>query len=491
MRPRTITAISYFVRFLWHAAFIPYDNGSGVIYDAVTSLGGVYIKLIQFLCLRTEIFSDSDKMRFLSFYDRAPYEPLDIMRLLKNELSAKDLSQFKYLDRKPFAAGSFAQVYKAVLHDGSDVIIKAKRRKIASKIKSDLRLLKVFSFVFDLLYPQRLIDVPKLLSEFCMLTYRELDYETEVQNAEYMYSYYKDHPTVKIPKTYVQLSTRSFIVQEFIDGVPLTQIIRYRYENLDYKSWLKEHYNTDIFTLLKGLPYEMGVQMFNLDKYYADPHPGNILLLPEDRYAIIDFGILGNSPRNKRTYYELLQTITGDVDSMDMKKFGEELMKFGAREFYKDVKVLDYTLTRSEKSLIKTMIENLSMELDETKERMRAGESTSEYDFSQMFVDSISKGSKFSVRAPAELFAMMRGSQLYKSYAVFLEPSWVHMRKTYVEILASVDKTKLVDRDDVLAKKIEVEDALESVIDWAGNVAEDDLPLYLKIDNMLQTITNA
>jgi predicted unusual protein kinase regulating ubiquinone biosynthesis (AarF/ABC1/UbiB family) len=482
---------SYLWAFLYASKVLHSERATDIVYDAVSDLGGVFVKFVQFLCLRTEIFSNVDKMRFLSFYDKVPFEPLDINTYLANELSPSSLKRIRSIETNPVAAGSFAQVYRGVLDDGSVVVVKVKRRNIRSKVRFDLVSLKLLSYVFELFIYQSLIEVPKIIREFSRLTYAELDYEAEIQNAALFYKYYENHPIIKIPKTYPELSTENVIVQEYIAGVPLTALIRYKYAGNDYKKWLKENLNTDIFTVLKSLSYELGIQLFNLEKYYADAHPGNIMILPNDRYAFVDFGIVGNSPRNKRTYYELVQAVATSPDDMDLNKLAENLLKFGANDFYKEVQVLDDTFNTSKKKLSDAMVTDLGTNLTEITEKMREGEGSGTYNFSEMFVDAMKKGNSFKVHAPAELFAMMRNSQLYRSYAVFLEPDWVYMRQAFKLILADVDKTKLIDKDEVAPKMVTVEDALEAVFDWISSVAEQNYSLYLKISKLLQTSLNA
>jgi len=476
--------LSYFAKFIYHRTIHHSDYYNTVIYDAVTDLGGIYVKLIQFVCLRTEIFSDTDKMRFLSFYDRVAPDPLNISEYLRAHLSKQQITRISSVEKEPFAAGSFAQVYRAKLTDGASVIIKVKRAHIRKKLTQDFIVLRVLATIFNLVYYQTYIDVIGLLEEFKRITKAELDYRKEVRTAQFFYNIYKDHSIVRIPQTYEDLSTNDIIVQEYINGVPLTELIRYRNQGGDYKKWLKDNYGTDIFVFLKSIPYEMGIQMFNYDHYYADPHPGNIMILPDNRYAIVDFGILGDSPRNKRTYYNLIKEAVNKSDDMDMEKLGNELLKFGANSLYSSVKTVDYALLE-ENPLLQTIIDNLTIQLDQKKEKFHETEIQEKDDFSQMFVDLMTAGKKFKVRIPDEMFALMRGSQLYKSYAVFLEPLWHHMRKTYIQILSDVDISKLMNQEFLQDQAPPLENALEEIIDWAGDIAENDLPLYNKITDSI------
>ena len=135
-----------------------------ILFTAVSDFGGIYIKLIQFVCLRTNILPENDKLRFLSFYDDAPIEPLSIKHYIEKELGQIGLSRFSTIDATPFASGTFGQVYKARLTDGTDVVIKVKRPHLVSKLRFDFLLLRLFTKIFTLFVEQKIINLDSTLS---------------------------------------------------------------------------------------------------------------------------------------------------------------------------------------------------------------------------------------------------------------------------------------------------------------------------------------
>ena len=409
---------------------------------------------------------------------------------LARELTREKLSVFKEIQRQPFAAGSFAQVYRASFTDGTDVIIKVKRENVKKKVRQDLTLLKIFGTIADILYPQSLVNIPALIREFSRLSYNELDYQMEVRNAQYFYDIYANHETVVIPRTYTSLSTDNIIVQDYVHGVALTDLIRYRMKGHDYKEWLKKNYRTDIFTFLKSIPYEIGLQAFNYDKYYADPHPGNIYILPDNRYAIIDFGILGTSPRDKLSYYNLVRLCTEDPDSIDPEELGQEVLRFGSNTLYKSLNtfgsIVSPERTRTSKGLGKVINDTFHELFQPAKENAKLRQLAGRQDFRETLKDVILLGSKFRVQIPAEIVALLRSTHMYKSYTEYLEPDWYYTDETFREILADVDLKEILSGDSDRYNTMEVEDALENLFDWAGDLAENDISLSLKVSELLQ-----
>ncbi|MBI4066624.1 AarF/ABC1/UbiB kinase family protein, partial [Candidatus Gottesmanbacteria bacterium] len=200
---------------------------SEIIFAAVSDFGGVYIKLIQFVCLRTNILSPEDKLHFLNFYDSALIEPIDIQAYVTRALGEEKTKQFAFINPTPFASGTFGQVYRARLADGSDVVIKVKRPHLVRKLTYDFFILRVFTKIFNLLLEQSIINLDETLSEFRESTYQELDYLQESKNADYFYRTFRGHPRLYIPRTYLELCTRDILVQEYVGGVAATDLIRH------------------------------------------------------------------------------------------------------------------------------------------------------------------------------------------------------------------------------------------------------------------------
>ncbi|MCL4359887.1 AarF/ABC1/UbiB kinase family protein [Patescibacteria group bacterium] len=491
MMPRLFLVLKYSL-LLWYRKSIERSPAwSDVLYDGITTLGGVYVKLIQFMCLRTDVFPDSEKMRYLSFYDAVPFVPLPISDILNKELGAAASETFRSIDRIPFASGTFGQVYRATLTDGTDVIIKVKRPNLVRALRFDFLLLKAFGRFASFIYDQRILDVNALICEFEQSTLEELDYRREAEHAAYFYDIYKSVPEVLIPRTFPGLSTNRILVQEYVGGIALTDLIRMRsgHPGFDYKAWLRQTYRTDIYTIIRRIAFDLGIQGFVHELFYADPHPGNIKILPDNRYALIDFGIVGQSPRNRRNYYNIVRLMLDRADSMDMQGIGREFLEWGAGKFYRYIRVLDDHFSDGKIRMADLLTENYHRLLNEKRERFREIEQTEKENFVAMYLDIIKTGQFLNVRVPEGMLATMKTVAIYKSWVTFLEPDFHHMRETYRKILDVLDADTLINAGAIHQKEVTVEEAIEQVMDWMGTVAERDMPLYRKISRTLKEVS--
>ena len=185
-----------------------------LIGDELLSLGGVYIKFLQSLVLQS-----SNLMKYwknpkrLSVFEDLTNEPLDIEQVLIANLGPKKATKLENIGLEPFAAGSFGQVYSAHLA-GKPVIIKVLRPQIKELLKFDLRLLRYFWKVSSrYIASKESLNFSNSFEDYAQQTLNETDYAAEAQFADEQYKIYADHPTLKIPKTYLGYCTDQIIVQ--------------------------------------------------------------------------------------------------------------------------------------------------------------------------------------------------------------------------------------------------------------------------------------
>lgn len=486
---RITTLLRYFFLFVYYKSIRPSEKIYDVIFKAVQDLGGVYIKLIQFVCLRTDVFPNEQKIQFLSFYDEVPVQEIDIDKTLIDELGQEGVGRFLSVEKTPFASGTFGQVYKGKLKEGVDVVIKVMRKDLIPKMRIDFFLLRILSRVFGLFYYEKLIDVPKLVAEFETATYEELDYKKEAKNAQYFYEMYVGHPSVFIPKTYLNLTTDSVLVQEYVPGIPVTDLIRFKEKTKgdEYSLWLAENYKTDMKKVISDIAFELAMQGCRYDKFYADPHPGNIKILPNNHFAFIDFGIIGKSPTNRRNYYNIVKLMIQRADELDMKALGKEFLEWGAHKFYKYIETLDYHFSTGNEKLTTALTEKYMQLLDSRREKYKEIEVNAKENFVGIYVDIIKTGQFLNVQVPEGMLAAMKSVVIYKSWNTFLEPEYFHMRETYRRVIESIDPDTLIN-EEASEKEVTIEEAVEGFLDWVGRVAETDIPFYNRLKSTLGTI---
>lgn len=404
------------IKILKYATMISYKKLTGspdftdTVFTATADLGGLFVKFMQLLALRTEIFNDDDKLKLITFYDNVPPDTINLEQILTTELGSDYKKRIQVIDPNPIAAGSFAQVYKASLTDGTVVIIKIKRPNLKLKTTIDFIMLRMFLFIIEVAYPIGIIDLQKSYREFRKFTSKELDYKSEVENALYFYEAYKDSTTVVIPKTYKELSTKRLIVQDFVDGISLTEIIRLKAQHQNYKELVYNSLKTNVKTVLRNLGYELSIQGFKYSRVFTDPHPGNVIVLPNDKVALIDFGLISPIPNNKRNQYKLMEIITTDITNLDTAALGKQVLIFGAEKLYKAILVFDKHIIRSETSIMDVISNNYTKLLDNKRDSFKAIFSQDFARFRSLFFEVMETGEKFNLKVPENWVSVIRAS---------------------------------------------------------------------------------
>lgn len=455
-----------------------------VVFEAVDEMGGVYVKLLQFISLRADLIPDPAKMRFLTFYDHVDPEKMNVSEILTRELGPAKLSSFTSVETEPFASGTFGQVYRATMTDGKQAVIKIKRSRLAEKLFADFLIIRFLGFMFDLFYEQSFVNIPRLVREFRDITYRELDYRQEVENALYLYNNYRNHKTLFIPYTYIELSTDNVIVQEYVGGIPVTDLLRMRSGGADIRTWLMAHYRTDLHFLIKRISYDCMWQIFSLDKFFADPHPGNIKILPDNRYAFIDFGIVEPSPPNKRDYFRVIRQLSRGAEHINNSELGEELLSIGSHHLFKCLTTYDRIFSDNETSLKRAVLERYGELIESWREQLRQLELGQMENYTKVWLDLFLMGEQFRMRMPKGLFAGLRASALISSFTRYLDPDFHTMQAIYTDITNDIDERNLLNLEDVEHRSIGIEQATETVSDWFAGLAESDLMLYRDVGRL-------
>jgi len=269
---------------------------------ALEELGPTFVKLGQILAGRADLFGPEWITEFSKLHSRVPPVPLDTLRpQLVEDLGAEPEAVFARFDAEPLAAASIAQVHRAQLKDGTEVVVKIRRPNIRDKIEADLRLLERVAGAaaesWPALEPYRPRD---LVREFARSLRRELDFATECRSAERIAANLAALPEVTIPRVHWAWTGERINVQDFVDGIPGEDLERVSREGLDRQ-------------LLARRGARVVLKMIVEDGFFhADPHPGNVFYLPDNRLAFIDFGMVGRvAPRRRE---ELLQLLLGLVE---------------------------------------------------------------------------------------------------------------------------------------------------------------------------------
>ena len=273
-------------------------------------MGGVMIKLGQFLSTRADVLPQEITSELAGLQDEVPAESFESVRLIvENEYKTPITKKFYQFAKQPLAAASLGQAHRAILfdHDAQQigfksVVVKILRPDIEIVIETDLSALKrVAGWVQRYRPISRRADIPALFREFAKTLYEEIDYQAEAQNAETFANNFKDRPGVCIPRVVWSLCTTRVLVLEDVSAIKISD-----YEGISAVGIDRAEVAQRLFeTYLQ--------QIFQDGFFHADPHPGNLFVapvLPGDRHdpnnsgwvlTFIDFGMVGHVPPNIKT----------------------------------------------------------------------------------------------------------------------------------------------------------------------------------------------
>jgi len=271
-------------------------------------LGPTFVKLGQILATRPDLFGPEWIAEFEKLQSQAP--PLDFKELrpqIEEDLGAPLEEIFAEVETTPLAAASVAQVHRAKLKDGTTVVLKIQRPGIRPKIESDMRLLAYLASLAEKNVPQLAAYRPqKVVQQFVKSLQNELNFMTEGHNAEHVAANFEGNDQIVIPKIYWEWTRQRLNVQEFVDGIPGVNLHAIDAAGMDRKR-------------IAQIGASAVLKMIMMDGlFHADPHPGNFFILPGERIAFIDFGMIGRvSEVRRRQIMTLLQALLqNDADGL-------------------------------------------------------------------------------------------------------------------------------------------------------------------------------
>ncbi|MFH1818441.1 MAG: AarF/UbiB family protein [Pseudomonadota bacterium] len=268
---------------------------------ALEELGPTFVKLGQVLATRVDMFPPHWITEFEKLHSQVPAVPYErLHRDLVTAIKGDPAEVFAEFDPVPLAAASIAQVYRATLKDGTRVVVKMRRPGIEGVIQADLRIMEHAAKLLESEVPDsRRYDPVQIVSQFRRSLNRELDLAKEARNIDQFARHFADEPLVKIPRVFWEFTNDHVNVQEEIIGMAGVAPDKLRAQGLDPK-------------LLAARGADAVLRMVLEHGYFhADPHPGNVLFLPDNRIGMIDFGMVGmlTNPRRNQIV-DLLHALT-------------------------------------------------------------------------------------------------------------------------------------------------------------------------------------
>jgi predicted unusual protein kinase regulating ubiquinone biosynthesis (AarF/ABC1/UbiB family) len=199
-----------------------------------------------------------------------------VVKVLEEEYEGEPLSElFAEIEEEAFAAASIGQVHRAELLDGQRVAVKIQYPGVAEALEADLRNAGTIVRLAKALAPG--LDPKAIAEELRERVLEELDYEYEAQNQRTFARAYREHPFIYVPDVYTRLSRRRVLVTEFVEGQGFPEVKELAKEERD-------RFGEIVFRFAFG-------SIYHLQHFNADTHPGNYILMPDDRVAFLDFGM--------------------------------------------------------------------------------------------------------------------------------------------------------------------------------------------------------
>ncbi|HEY3328127.1 MAG TPA: AarF/UbiB family protein [Novimethylophilus sp.] len=257
---------------------------------AIEELGPTFVKLGQVLATRADIFPPHWIAEFSKLQDMVPPVPFDeLLPELEATLGRSPFEVFKELDRQAVAGASIAQVHTARLQDGTPVVLKIRRPNIRARIDADLRLLSHLGRLLESEMPEmRRFQPGKIIGQFSKSLRKELDLAAEGRNTDHFARNFKDNPDVVFARIYWEFTSEGLLVMECINGIAGNDTQQAQQAGLELKR-------------LAALGADTLLKMVLIDGFFhADPHPGNVFYLPDNRLAIIDCGMVGRITAERR-----------------------------------------------------------------------------------------------------------------------------------------------------------------------------------------------
>lgn len=267
---------------------------------AIESLGPTYVKLGQILATRHDLLSPEWTTELEKLHNHvAALSWEEIGPQLVEDLGADPNEIFVEFDRNPIAAASMAQIYRARLPSGQKVVLKVRRPNLRPKIEADLRLLAHLASLLAQASPEWARFKPESIVSYLASAIRdELDFVREGHNCEQLAACFTGNPHIVFPTIYWQWTSERVLVQDFMPGVNPTNHLLLEEQGL----------NPELVAQRGALAV---LQMILQDGvFHADPHPGNLLALSDNRVGFIDFGLVGHvSERRKGQLLTLFQAL--------------------------------------------------------------------------------------------------------------------------------------------------------------------------------------
>jgi ubiquinone biosynthesis protein len=367
--------------------------------ETLEELGLTFLKFGQVLAMRRDLLPAAyiDELELL--HDNLPPMGFNTVReTVEVELGAPLTELFSSFSETPLGAATIAQVHEATMLGGRHVAVKVQRPGLEAVISKDIAALTYLVALGEKLFPHlRALDLPVVVHEFANTLKREIDFTREARSIVLFRSALADVPGLWIPDVVAEYSTRTVLTMEYSAG-----------ERLDFYAKLHADAMPRVIDTLVTLMLQ---SIFEEGLFHADPHPGNVFVLPDGRVSLLDFGMTGNldEPMRESLILLLEAVVKGDARAateayLEMAPGSEEV---NHAALLVDIKATLYEVGKSD-------LANVSI--------------------GDAFESLLHAGSRNGVHNPSEFFLLTRAFVLLESLVSALAPDYNYMESFRKEI---------------------------------------------------------
>jgi len=392
--------------------------------ETFEELGLTFLKFGQVLAMRRDLLPDAYIDELEQLHDQLPALDIAEVRVtVEEELGVPLTDRFSSFSETPLAAATIAQVHEATLLDGRRVAVKVQRPGLEEMISTDIAALSYLAALGESLFPRlRALDLPVLVNEFANSLNRETDFYHEARSIMLFRTALADLPNLWIPDVVTECSGENVLTMEFSDGMRVDLFASQNPEAMP------RAINTLVRLMLQTI-FEEGL-------FHADPHPGNVFVLPDGRLSLLDFGMTGELDEPMRESLTLLLEAVVKSDAraateayLDMTSASE---KVNRSALLMDIKAVLYEIHRSD---------------------------LAEVSIGDSFDSLLRAGSRHGVHNPPEFFLLTRTFVILESMIRQLDPEHDYLKSFREEITRLTAKhfsmERIKDKTGKLAREME------------------------------------
>jgi ubiquinone biosynthesis protein len=287
--------------------------------QTIAALGPSFIKLAQVFGIRADIIPQLYVEELRNLHDRVPPFPTsEVRKRIQGELKHPLEAIFESFELEPLAAASLGQVHRA-RYRSQDVIVKVLRPGVEELVATDIRVVQNLVFILEQFIDHHIIHSTRtIIDEFSRVIAEEMDFHHEADNVERFGELFRDSDFVIIPRVYRDVTTTRVLVMQFFEGFRVTEVDEILRHNVDTKK------------MIENLIEFYGDQLLIHGFFHADPHPGNILIRPDSRIVLLDYGmVLEITPELRQDLVRIVvAAVRSDVDELINLAYKLEMLEY-------------------------------------------------------------------------------------------------------------------------------------------------------------------